>query len=996
MSTQATVAFKPLGNCLANLPEQLIAPFVESMGLVVQNVVVKLEFGTKQLHLGWTGFYSPPRTIELDPSFAEVSQLKEHTSCIATVVFSDQLQRIQSAELVPLTAEDWELTELYAGTIEDRFLNQVRTLATQQTIGIHPTATAGAIRYKVKRIVSESDEISLGLLMNESELHIEPKLRRAARNHKMRTIPLPKLEPVLVRSVALPHSKFNYTENNYCVYMNFNPHHLHLADVKYVKVSLAPGPGSPQRAIVTGKNAEDTTVPADCVVAKLVNDSQLPPGVAGLSQLLAISLGLEGTVGEGVVLEHVDIERLDKAAVTSVVMHPINDESNPANVDALIRSLFGGGQVPITNGMKLPIEKTMFPHGSLIEFNGQKPAWFLLEDELPPFVKGSKVTTKSSFVQHTPKKYASSKIVARDQILSTLTRNIDRYVPSIVYGGRGSGKTLVLQTLADRFVDELYYIKYVDCERLINSVNQENLKKWVESTVHELTWHSPSILMLDNLENLIPQEPEQADGTFSSQVTEVLVSQLSQIKTTRKVALLCSARSRDAVNPICFLKHFVEEEVALVPPTREQRFELLDAFTQTHSIPIEDTEFLRTVASDTEGYLPFDLEILTDRAFHDVVASGASEFTATNFDTALSGFTPSSLRGINLQKDTSTSWSDIGGLTDAKQILLETLEWPTRYAPIFAKCPLRLRSGILLYGYPGCGKTMLASAVASQCGLHFISIKGPEILNKYIGASEQSVRELFERASAAKPCILFFDEFDSIAPKRGHDSTGVTDRIVNQLLTQMDGAEDLQGVYVLAATSRPDLIDSALLRPGRLDKSVICDMPDEADRLDILKAISNKFKLAEDVDLAQVAAKTRGFSGADLQAFVYNSYLKAVHESLEAADDDAQPEDDGPQYFVPKGGQIPSDISKRMKNIHLHLKEDGGKTMQAETRSKKPTIVIKKNHFELGLEETGKSISAKELAKFQQIYGEFGDNKRENSLPNGEASQEIGGRVSLM
>ena len=164
-----------------------------------------------------------------------------------------------------------------------------------------------------------------------------------------------------------------------------------------------------------------------------------------------------------------------------------------------------------------------------------------------------------------------------------------------------------------------------------------------------------------------------------------------------------------------------------------------------------------------------------------------------DFDKALSGFTPASLRNVPLQKSTTT-FASIGGLRETRQVLLETLQYPTKYAPLFAKCPLRLRSGLLLYGYPGCGKTLLASAVAGECGLNFISVKGPEILNKYIGASEKSVRDLFERAQAAKPCVLFFDEFDSIAPKRGHDSTGVTDRVVNQLLTQMDGAEGLSGV----------------------------------------------------------------------------------------------------------------------------------------------------------------------------------------------------------
>ncbi|KIO34777.1 hypothetical protein M407DRAFT_64085, partial [Tulasnella calospora MUT 4182] len=188
----------------------------------------------------------------------------------------------------------------------------------------------------------------------------------------------------------------------------------------------------------------------------------------------------------------------------------------------------------------------------------------------------------------------------------------------------------------------------------------------------------------------------------------------------------------------------------------------------------------------------------------------------------------------------------------------------------------------LLYGFPGCGKTLLASAVAKECGLNFISVKGPELLNKYIGASEKSVRDIFERATAAKPCVLFFDEFDSIAPKRGHDSTGVTDRVVNQMLTQMDGAEGLEGVYVLAATSRPDLIDPALLRPGRLDKSLLCNMPDEEERLEILQALSQKISISDSVSLRALAEETEGYSGADLQAIMYNAHLEVVHEAVAA------------------------------------------------------------------------------------------------------------------
>lgn len=249
------------------------------------------------------------------------------------------------------------------------------------------------------------------------------------------------------------------------------------------------------------------------------------------------------------------------------------------------------------------------------------------------------------------------------------------------------------------------------------------------------------------------------------------------------------------------------------------------------------------------------------------------------------GFVPISLRGVALSASTTHSWEDIGGLDDIKRNLRETVEWPTKYGFLFKNSPIRHRSGILLFGPSGCGKTLIASTIAKECGLNFISVKGPELLNKYIGQSEQSVRDVFSRAQSASPCVLFFDEFDSIAPRRGHDNTGVTDRVVNQFLTELDGVEGLTGVYVLAATSRPDLIDPALLRPGRLDKSYYIGYPDVDERERILIALSRKMNLSTDVQLSQVAHWSDNCTGADLQALLYNSQLESIHERLEAVKD---------------------------------------------------------------------------------------------------------------
>ncbi|PHH78292.1 hypothetical protein CDD80_7100 [Ophiocordyceps camponoti-rufipedis] len=454
-----------------------------------------------------------------------------------------------------------------------------------------------------------------------------------------------------------------------------------------------------------------------------------------------------------------------------------------------------------------------------------------------------------------------------------------------------------------------------------------------------------ALVVLDDLDKLCPAETELEvgnDNGRSRQVSETLRSITRRFCHGGDVVLLATAQGKDSTNGVFVSGHVVREIVELRAPDKATRRRILESLAKQFVTPArendgrtssnnsrpptadgsaaagggEDDHWMHgseqagsagpdgfvldpdldlvDVAGSTDGYMAGDLEVLVSRARNEALIRSISDQPSSgrkqpirlgrqDFEKARKGFTPASLRNVPLQSSTTT-FDSIGGLHETRRMLLETLEYPTKYAPIFAQCPLRLRSGLLLYGYPGCGKTLLASAVAGQCGLNFISVKGPEILNKYIGASEKSVRDLFDRAQAARPCVLFFDEFDSIAPKRGHDSTGVTDRVVNQLLTQMDGAEGLSGVYVLAATSRPDLIDPALLRPGRLDKSLLCDMPSVDDRADILASLLAKVRLSDDASgrLMDVARRTEGFSGADLQALVSNAQLEAIHDVLDA------------------------------------------------------------------------------------------------------------------
>ncbi|CAG8648273.1 4579_t:CDS:10, partial [Paraglomus occultum] len=420
----------------------------------------------------------------------------------------------------------------------------------------------------------------------------------------------------------------------------------------------------------------------------------------------------------------------------------------------------------------------------------------------------------------------------------------------LLCGGHGSGKTAIAKTVA--------YSLALDYETLAHCVTVKcadatedrisTVKEKLQQCFDEAAWRAPSVILFDDLDRLIPAEVEHMDSFRFRQLAECFYQIASRMTKRHRIAIFATVQQQTSVHSYLTVSHLFSEIVHLHPPTKMERKEIMETIMSSgppmakNSISKID---LLSVAGSTDGYLAADLKSLVERTIHEGVVRQINarytgegepslddgELTEDDFKKAQDGFVPVSLRGVKLQTS-SVNWSDIGGLKEPRRILLETLEWPTKYASIFENCPLRLRSGLLLYGYPGCGKTLLASAVAKECGLNFISVKGPELLNKYIGASEKSVRDLFEKAQAAKPCVLFFDEFDSIAPKRGHDSTGVTDRVVNQMLTQMDGAEGLDGVYVLAATSRPDLIDPALLRPGRLDKSLFCNMPTLDERIE--------------------------------------------------------------------------------------------------------------------------------------------------------------------
>ena len=694
-------------------------------------------------------------------------------------------------------------------------------------------------------------------------------------------------------------------------------------------------------------------------------------------------------------------------------------------------------------------------------------------------------------------------LISVQTVVDQLFAHLSRSSSVLLTGGLGAGKSSIACLVAHQLrASYLYHTSYFSCRKLVTDETRvSTIKDTINRIFMAASWGArlggKALVIFDDLDKLCPVETELQvgnDNGRSRQISELVCATVRQYCSAGSgVVLLTTAESKETLHNVIIGGHIVREILSLKAPNKDARRQILQTLSgkslaeelptngvhghsrsgsdgdgagwldgsvpgspgsssASENIKIDRSLDFLDLAGQTDGYMPGDLVLLVSRAKSESLIrsvhqdSNANEPTITlkqeDFQQALKGFTPASLRNVTLQSS-KTSFASIGGLRETRKILLETLQYPTTYAPIFAQCPLRLRSGLLLYGYPGCGKTLLASAVAGECGLNFISVKGPEILNKYIGASEKSVRDLFERAESARPCVLFFDEFDSIAPKRGHDSTGVTDRVVNQLLTQMDGAEGLSGVYVLAATSRPDLIDPALLRPGRLDKSIICDLPGLDDRLDILQALSKTLKINASIlssksrkqeTLLEVAERTEGYSGADLQAVIYNAHLEAIHDVL---DDNAKippnqehkSKDSRKSHRPSKqkeliqfrfGENVSSDTphshTKQLTdNATILAKLDDLKAAKRKERqlrrgydpsqdpkasgeegiSGQPEVVIQWKHIEASLATTRSSISVEERARLQKIYREFVVG-RNGEMPRGEGPRDVGGRSSLM
>jgi transitional endoplasmic reticulum ATPase len=462
----------------------------------------------------------------------------------------------------------------------------------------------------------------------------------------------------------------------------------------------------------------------------------------------------------------------------------------------------------------------------------------------------------------------------------------------ILYGPPGTGKTLIAKAIANETGAHFISINGPEIMSKFYGESEARLRE----VFQEAEQNAPSIVFIDELDAIAPKRGE-VTGEVERRVVSQLLTLMDGLKSRGQVVVIGATNRIEAIDPALRRPGRFDREIRIGVPDRNGRREIL--LIHTRRMPLAEDVDLDELADITHGFVGADIAALVREAAMNALRRYLPEIdlekevipaevlekikvSREDFANALKTIQPSALREVVLEVP-NVKWTDIGGLEAVKQELMEAVEWPLKYPEVFRRLGIRPPRGILLYGPPGTGKTLLAKAVATESQANFISVKGPEVLSKWVGESEKAVREIFRKARETAPCIIFFDELDSIAPRRGfHTDAGVTDRIVNQLLTEMDGIQSLKGVVVLGATNRPDILDPALLRPGRFDRVLYVPPPDKAARLAIFKIHTREMPLDEDVDLDILASVTEGYTGADIEAVVREAAMLAARENINA------------------------------------------------------------------------------------------------------------------
>jgi len=460
----------------------------------------------------------------------------------------------------------------------------------------------------------------------------------------------------------------------------------------------------------------------------------------------------------------------------------------------------------------------------------------------------------------------------------------------LLYGPPGTGKTLIAKAIANETGAHFITINGPEIMSKFYGESEARLRE----VFQEAEQNAPSIIFIDELDAIAPKRSE-VTGEVERRVVSQLLTLMDGLKSRGQVIVIGATNRIEAIDPALRRPGRFDREIRIGVPDRNGRKEILQIHTRR--MPLDSDVNLDELADITHGFVGADLAALCREAAmnalrrflpqidleKEVIPAEVLEKIKVNredFANAMKVVQPSALREVVLEIP-NVRWEDIGGLESIKQELKEAVEWPLKYPDVFKRLGIRPPRGILLYGPPGTGKTLLAKAVATESEANFISVKGPEVLSKWVGESEKAVREIFRKARETAPCIIFFDELDSIAPRRGlHPDAGVTDRIVNQLLTEMDGLQTLKGVVVIGATNRPDILDPALLRPGRFDRLLYVPPPDLEARYQIFKIHTREMPLDDTVDLRKLAEVTEGYTGADIEAVCREAAMVAARENI--------------------------------------------------------------------------------------------------------------------